>query len=378
MRKPLHVVSLVFPSTRSTLEELAFFNEISELAAHGIDVYLHLPSRRKQKVPSELNELCKSIRFYVPRKTFCRQFDVPDLIAESAHPLLLKNLLSESAPLLFWGLESAFFLKEPLLKFRQKIVRLSGDGMQVPFQLRARISPIEWRLETMRLNRFSSVLRDAQLILTNQSEAYKRLISRFGNSVWFLPSFFDLERKVSSRKGLYILFAGDFTRRRQVDFALFLIREVFAQIPFNLILASNRPFPKVLIKESSYHYNVSLRRFDNPEQLATHLEKSGISVLNGEDQFIRHCTMYCGGHLLATQACASKLISEIKVHSFQSALQAQALVQKLMSEPLSDAELERRYALLALRFTPSFNGMVYSSLILSPEISEDAHSAFDV
>jgi len=378
LRKPLHVVSLVFPSTRNTLEELAFFNEISELAAHGVDIYLHLPSRRKQKVPTELKDLCKSIRFYIPRKTFCRQFDVPDLIAESAHHLLLKHLLSELAPILFWGLESAFFLKEPMLKYRQKIVRLSGDGMQVPFQLRARISPIEWRLETMRLNRFSSVLKHAQLILTNQPEAYKRLLNRFGNSVWFLPPFLNLELKTSNRKGLYTLFVGDFTRRKQVDFALFLIREVFSQIPFNLILASNRPFPDLLIKESSYHYNVSLRSFDNPELLSAFLEKSGISILNGEDQLIRHCTMYCGGHLLASAECASKLISEMRIHSFQSALQAQALIQKLMSEPVSSAELEQRHSLLAVRFTPAFNGLVFSSLIQSPELNEEGHSAFDV
>ena len=133
--KYLHIVSFNVPYPPDYGGIIDIFHKIRSLKNAGINVILH--AFTYERPPAiELERYCHKI-FYYPRKTgWQSQLKLkPYIIHSRRSHELLKNLASDSWPVLFEGLHTTTYLDHPLLHDKFRIVRTHNIEHQYYMQL---------------------------------------------------------------------------------------------------------------------------------------------------------------------------------------------------------------------------------------------------
>lgn len=219
------------------------------LHKEGVKIHLHCFYSKRKPAP-ELNAICESVHYY-PRKTGIASnlSLLPYTVKSRESEALIKNLLANDHPILFEVLHTCGPLADPRLRNRLKIYRHSNIEHDY-YSLLARsekkmVKRAFLRIEAMKLRRFESILRFADVICAVNADDTAYFAHKFpqAKSV-YLPSFHPNEKiDIAAGRGDYVLFHGNLSVSENYEAVQWLAKNVFPQLNMKIVVAGLDPHP---------------------------------------------------------------------------------------------------------------------------------------
>lgn len=266
--KKLHIISFDIPYPANYGGVIDVFYKIKTLKKSDISVFLHCYAYGRDQSP-KLEALCEKVSYY-PRRTGWRTNISlkPYIVSSRQSKQLIENLLADNHPILFEGLHSCFYLDDQRLEQRTKIYRESNIEHHYYRHLAKAeknvFKKLFFTIESWRLRLFQNKLRHADLMLAVSASDTAYLQQHFPQQhVEYLPSFHPNDDfEVQAGKSGFFLYHGKLSVTKNYNAAAYLVEEVFAGLPQQLVIAGMDP-PAHLIKKCSNHKNVRL--ITNPD-----------------------------------------------------------------------------------------------------------------
>jgi glycosyltransferase involved in cell wall biosynthesis len=246
-----HLISFDVPFPADYGGVIDVFYKIKALHELGVKIHLHAYHYGRNVAP-QLEELCHKV-YYYKRKTYKNPFisRVPYIVNSRNDDNLLRNLLYDDHPIIFEGLHTTYHLSDKLLRRRLKIVRMHN----IEHHYYAKLEEAEknffkkyfFKTESEKLRTYERVLNQAQLIAAISPADFAYFFKKF-KSVFYLPVFHSNHQVILTEKSEpYVLYHGNLAVGENDVAALFLLREVFNDMPdIKLIIAGNNPSTELL------------------------------------------------------------------------------------------------------------------------------------
>lgn len=281
----LHIVSFDIPFPADYGGVMDVFHKLKALSEVGVKVHLHCYEYGRSHA-DELNEYCVSVNYYKrdmsARHLLSRK---PFIVASRVSRELIGNLSHDDYPILFEGLHTCGITGAPELKNRRIFIRahnVEHDYYRSLAKAEKRLSKrVYLRGEANKLLRFQDVMLNADAIFAIQqadaayfSEKYKNVIR--------IPAFNPFDRvEIQQGRGDYALYHGKLSVGENEVAARFLIDEVFAHVPYKLIVAGAEPSLE-LQKLARSHSNVELIANPDDETMFCLIGNAHVNVLYTE------------------------------------------------------------------------------------------------
>lgn len=243
--KHLHIISFDIPYPPNYGGVVDVFYKLKAMSALGIKIHLHCFQYGRLK-SAELDKLCFSVNYYQRKTTKLKLFaKLPYIISSRQSEELMTNLLKDDFPILMEGLHTTLYINDKRLSGRKIIVRSHNIEHEYYRQLAAiERNPFrKWyfKSEAKKLEAYEPVLKYAAFVAAISPAENNYLTNKYGNS-FYLPAFHS-NNKVNSLagKGNYALYHGNLSVGENNKAALFLVKEVFNEFDFTLIIAGNNP-----------------------------------------------------------------------------------------------------------------------------------------
>lgn len=241
----LHIVAFDIPYPPDYGGVIDVFYKIRALQAMGAEITLHTFLYRREKSP-ELEKLCREV-YYYPRKTGLRYTlqPLPYIVASRKIPALLQNLLKDDAPVLLEGLHCCGFLPELRQAGKTVIVRTHNIEHEYYTWLAETENrthrKLFFRAEAHKLRQYEKYLRAASGIAAISPGDTHHFL-RLNPKTVCIPAFHGLD-DISPRsgKGNYALYHGNLEVSDNLAAVEFLLREVFYDDIFPLVIAGKNP-----------------------------------------------------------------------------------------------------------------------------------------
>jgi hypothetical protein len=259
--KKLHIVSFNNPFPPDYGGVIDVYYKIKSLREAGVSVILHIFEYNRPSSP-ELNTICDMV-YYYPRKTnWLSQLSIlPYIVRSRKSNTLLKNLSGDEYPVLFEGLHCCYYLHHPLLKNKQKLVRMHNIEHEYYKYLSKSALNLKTRLyfltESLKLKRFEEVLKFADYILAISNSDTEYFNRKYGKTIHI--GAFHSNFGVSSKegKGEFLLMHGNLEVEENESAILYCIRNILQLINFPVVIAGKNPGNQ-LKAEIASHENMIL------------------------------------------------------------------------------------------------------------------------
>jgi len=282
MGKQLHVISFDNPFPPNYGGVIDVYYKLKALFEAGVEINLHVFEYGRER-SAELSKICKTANYY-PRRTFVNPFvgSLPYIVSTRNDATLLQNLLKDNAPILFEGLHSCYFLNEPLLANRLKMVRMHN----IEHDYYRKLEEVEsnffkkyfFAKEADRLIRFEEILKHANHIFAISPNDVTNLQSRYKN-VSLLPAF-HANQEVTSKtgKGKFVFYHGKLSVGENDEAARFLVNQVFNDLTVPFIIAGNNP--STALKKAVVNYpHIQLLQHATTAEITQLTQDAQINVL---------------------------------------------------------------------------------------------------
>ena len=246
----LNVVSFDVPYPPDYGGVIDVYYKIKALNSAGIKIHLHCFYYGRKK-SFKLESICSNINYYRryrnPLHYFSKQ---PFIVRTRTSKQLIINLLNNDNPILFEGLHSCFYLTDPRLKNRKKIVRTHNVEHNYYNKI-AQAEPNWFKKkyfisEYRKLREFEKRLKYADIIasISVSDTAY---FSSMYSGVVYTPVFHGNESvNIKTGKGDYALYHGNLAVPENENAALYLVHKVFNDINVKLIISGRKPSNRLL------------------------------------------------------------------------------------------------------------------------------------
>ena len=359
----VHIVAFDVPFPADYGGVIEIFNKIKELHAAGIKIHLHCFQYGRGEA-AELLQYCEKV-YYYKRSGINTLLSIrPYIVASRDSWELLANLQINQWPIIFEGLHTCYFLNHKKLKNRKKIVRLHNVEHHYYRQLAIRethfFKKIFYTLEAYKLKWFEAILVHATHLLpiSKTDEAY--FSENFNGSKITLIDPFLESNEVTAQTGVgkYMLYHGNLSVNENEEAANYLIATLFSKLDFPVVIAGKNP--SMALQNTAKNYS-HIQLVINPSQESMQqlvadaqlhvlytAQPTGIklklfnSLLNG-----RHCV--ANSHILAgtTAATLCEVADDIETML--------AKVQKLLSHPFTEAQVEERKLFFSTHYNNNFS-----------------------
>jgi hypothetical protein len=260
-QKKIHIVAFDIPWPADYGGVIDIFYKIKALHALGYAISLHC-FEYGRKHQDTLLTYCSNV-FYYPRKMHkgLLLHHLPFIVVSRQSDELLNRIVNDDAPIIFEGMHCSYYANEVDLSKKKKILRLHNIEHDYYHALaKQEINPfkkIYFGLEAEKLRRYESTLSAVDHVACISSGDCEALKPVFAHAC-YIPPFHPFE-KIQIQKGLgnYCLYHGNLSVAENYQAALFLIKEVFNDLNYSLIIAGNKP-PNSLIKAAAYLPNVKI------------------------------------------------------------------------------------------------------------------------
>lgn len=356
--KNLHIVSFDVPYPPNYGGVIDVYYKIRALAAEGVRVHLH--SFQYGRTHSEkLEKLCHKV-YYYKREVFKDPFfgKQPYIVSTRNSPDLLTNLLKDNHPILFEGIHCCYFLDHPALRERTRIVRMHNLE-HVYYKNLARVEKnlvkkYFFSLESDRLRKFNSILSHATAIAAISPFDFKQLSLKFDN-VFYLPAFHPNSQVhfPETSFGKFALYHGNLGVGENNEAALYLVKEVFKDINYPLIIAGMNP-SRELKKLVSETKNIKLYDKPDTESINTLINQAHINVLptfqsTGIKLKLIN-VLYNGRHCVVNQKMVANTGLDNLCHICNTTDQMQQAITALANKGFDQEEMEIRKSYLEQHF----------------------------
>ncbi len=242
MNKELNIITLDIPFPPNYGGAIDEFYTIKKLYDLGIKIYLHAFQYGERKPRKELEQYCTEVHYYERKRNLYDFFNkIPFIVKTRDHDLLLNNLLKNNAPILFEGIHTTYFLSDPALKGRLKIIR-AHNIEQDYYKFLAKfeknlLKKIYFFIESVKLKNYEiNVIKNADSIAAISIGDMKR-IKLWNENVELISSFHPFDNVESMiGKGKYALFHGNLDVSENKTAAEFLANKVFNDINIPFII----------------------------------------------------------------------------------------------------------------------------------------------
>jgi hypothetical protein len=246
----LHIISFNVPYPPDYGGVIDVFHKIRCLSEAGIKIHLHAFIYNRPGDP-ELEKYCESVNYYTRNTKINFHFSfLPYIVYSRKNNRLLQNLMTNNYPILFEGLHTCYYLGNPLLKDRIRIVRTHNIEHKYYLSLAKsdgnKIHRIYHFIESMKLRYFERVLKYADHIISISSLENAYFQNKY-NKTHLVPPFHSFEKIQSlPGKGKYILLHGNLTVPENINAIKYLLPIIRNTTVFPIIIAGKDPGRDIL------------------------------------------------------------------------------------------------------------------------------------
>lgn len=368
----LHLISFDIPFPADYGGVMDVFYKIKALHEAGISVVLHCFQYRDRTPQAELAKYCAEVYYYTrslsPLSMLSSQ---PFIVRSRASDALLKNLLKDTAPILFEGLHSCAHIGDKRLQGRQKIVRMHN----VEWEYYRNLNTLESRFwkkiyfstESKKLQSFENqVVKNTSVLLTISPDdtAYfqtsvEKLNLPNAPKVVFIPPFHP-NTVVESKTGTgdYVLFHGKLSVSDNEEAAVYLIKKVFAKRDIPLVIAGKEPSERLLLLAKAYE-NVTIKANPNEAEMVDLIQNAQINVLLSFQKAGMKLkllnALYRGRHCVVNRHTVQNTGLESLCYVKNTSRDIRAFVESLMNVQFSNKQIAERKAILERDFSNPSN-----------------------
>ena len=281
--KKLHIVAFDIPYPADYGGVIDIYYKLEAFHKAGVAITLHMFHYGRKKQTRRLKKFCAAI-YYYKRRTYKNPFmgSIPYIVNSRTSEKLLNNLQQDHNPILFEGLHTTYYLNNPALKNRFKIVRTHNVEHHYYKRLEeAELSYFKkyfFRVEAEKLKKYESVLKHANLIAAI-SPKDRDYFSKKYSSVTYLPVFHSSSSTIKRRKSKnYVLYHGNLGVPENYLAAMELTKHVFSELDVHCVIAGNNA-PKELRKLVERYDTVKLVEDVSTEQLHQMIGEAQVNVL---------------------------------------------------------------------------------------------------
>ncbi len=354
--KHLHIVALNIPFPADYGGVIDIYYKIKSLSEKGLKIHLHCFEYGRAKA-SILNKFCDSVDYYPRKMKWQNLFSkTPFIVKSRTSEKLLQNLQKFHAPILFEGLHSCAYLKNPLLQNQKQFVR----SHNIEANYYKALAKSETRLlnklylftEYFKIKTYESKLKEAKGIFSISLKDHE-YFSIIGTSHYIKAFHSDTE--ITSQEGIgeYAIYHGNLSVAENEDAALFLIQKVFSKLDYPLVITGYAPSKKLRRIAKSHNH---IRIVENPEDLILErmLKNAHIQVLPTlQDTGIKLKllkSLYQGRHCLVNGKMVNKTGLESLCHIVEKPNEWIEKIKELEILSFSSKEIQARKDLMLEEF----------------------------
>ena len=358
----LHIVSFDIPSPPNYGGVIDVYYKIKALHELGVKVHLHC-FEYGRKLDKELTKICYSVKSY-PRKVSKHLLfnQLPYIIVTRQSEVLISNLVKDKYPILFEGMHSCFYLNDFRLAHRKKYVRMHNIEAEYYKGLGSAeknvLKKLYFYTEANKLKAFENSLKGAETIfaITEKDTAYLSNLNFKTHTVSAFHQFNTIQ--VKPIESNYALYHGNLSVGENNLAALYLVNEVFNDLPYNLIIAGNHP-SKALRRAVSKNINVTLIADSDHVKINHLIAEAKINVLpTFQDTGIKLKllnALYCGQHCLVNDYMVKGTGLEKLCVIANSPNEWKLKVENLFKTPFDINETNKRDSIFSLQFNNKSN-----------------------
>lgn len=358
----LHILSFDVPWPPSYGGVIDVFYKVKALSEIGVRVHLHAFAYGRAR-SKELAALCHEVHYY-PRRMGRHQLlgRLPFVVLSRRSEALAERLLKDDHPILFEGLHTCHLLTDPRFQGRRRIVRAHN----VEHDYYAALAKAEANAfrrtyfinEARKLQRFEHVLGEADHVLAISPKDATYFAGRYGH-VSHIPAFHASEQvDVPGGMGDFAFYHGALGVAENDQAALFLVRQVFNELPVKLVIAGSDASQQ-LRREVARLPNVELREDIGTDEIHGLVRGAQVNVLptfqaTGIKLKLLLC-LYNGRHVVCNTPMVEGTGLESLCHVHDSAAAMRESILACMRKPANGEAMERRAAVLTERFCNARN-----------------------
>ncbi|MBV2245965.1 MAG: glycosyltransferase family 1 protein [Lentimicrobium sp.] len=371
----LHIVAFDIPYPPNYGGVIDVFYKLKALCQQGIKIHLHCFEYPGRERAPELEDYCMEVLYY-PRLTGLKSAlsPIPYIVKSRRSPALISRLLRDDYPILFEGIHSCYYLDDSRLKNRMLIYRESNIEHQYYLNLfRAEhrfFKKAYFLIESLKLYFFQRFrLKHAKLMLVVSRSDADYLRSKFPDPgiVHYLPSFHANEEvDIRPGSGSFVLYHGNIEVPENEMAAGFLIKKVFANTDYPLVIAGMNPPPRI-IEMANAHPNIRIVANPDDDMLFSLIRDAQVNILvtfqaTGLKLKLLN-TLYNGRHCLVNSPMLAGTGLESLCIVADNEQEIGNKVGTLLNTPLDAKISHQRAALLEAHFSNTANAGKLISLI---------------
>ncbi|MBL0105330.1 MAG: glycosyltransferase [Bacteroidetes bacterium] len=282
MPQTLHVISFDIPFPADYGGVIDVYYKLKALKKAGVNVILHCfeYGRAHRK---ELNQVAKEVYYYTRKNSRKYLFNTyPYIVLSRQSDELRERLLKDNYPILMEGLHSTFLLNDPAFAERRMMVRTHNVEHDY-YENLARVEKNIFKRyyfynEAGKLLKYESTLKKASAVFAI-SPADTVHFGKISSHVTYVPAFHPFEEvTLTESQEKYFLYHGNLAVGENNEAAIYLTEKVFNDLPYQLIIAGNRPSAD-LKKAVKNHPNVQLMDSLNPDEIYSLIANARCNIL---------------------------------------------------------------------------------------------------
>lgn len=281
MIKKLNIVSFNVPYPPDFGGAIDVFYKLKSLSEAGVQIYLHIFEYGRGR-PSELEKYCEKIFYYKRDRSLLNGMQLsPYIVSSRNNKVLVKNLNTNQAPVLFEGIHTTAPLKNKAFQSERTLVRmhnLEHDYYNGLFRSETNVlKKLYYWIESKKLIRYQRSLNLADMILSISPSDQSYFEEKLETQSTFIPAFHP-NKKVRhlKKKGYFALYHGDLSIWENRKAAHFLV-DIFKKLDIPLIVAG-RTDDKKLLEKIETAKNLKFISLENQEQLDDLLQRAHINI----------------------------------------------------------------------------------------------------
>ncbi len=355
MDKFINVVALNIPYPANYGGVIDIYYKLKALHDCGVRIILHCFEYERPEAP-ELLDICEEVHYY-KRHTGLRTnlTLLPYNVYSRKDPRLLAALLTNDYPILFEGLHSCYYMGDKRLRHRLKIFR--ECNIEHDYYRALVRSTDNWLkkcfflVEALRFRAYQREVRWADLVLSVSTTDARYLRSVFpAKPVEFIPCFHANEA-ITSRPGSsdFLLYHAKLSVPENEKAALFLIRQVFSQLPHRCIIAGMNPSP-ALYKAAMPYPNICIEANPSAERMDWLIREAHVhTLITFQDTGLKLKllnSLFAGRHTLVNRMMLAGSGLDSLCHIADTPEELVRACNQLMKMPFDDTAIAQRRALL--------------------------------
>lgn len=364
MKRAIQLVAFNIPYPADYGGVIDIFYKIKALSECGLSVYLHCFEYDRPQV-KELESYCAKVFYYSRKEGIRYQLSFkPYIVVTRVNDQLLKNLSSITAPILFEGLHTCFYLDHPLLAHHIRLVRTHNIEHEYYLNLSKAeqnlFKKMYFRMEAFKLSGYESILKKASQLLCISPNDYDYFEQKYGHSQ-IIPAFHPFnEIKSKAGRGKYILFHGNLSVPENILSVEFLLDKVFSKINYPIVIAGKNP-PASLVQKINQNPHIQLISNPGNEQMETLIQDAQIAVLpTFQDTGLKLkllASLFSGRFCIANSTMIHQTGLENLCQQADTAKEMIDGIEELFDKDFTSEEIERRKLILENDFSNHRNAM---------------------